>query len=306
MQNKANSKASPPRKQRGNALLIFFLLVAMGMLSLLVGKLNSTPNLVTPSDRTQPNLVEAKQLVLYALLNHMLNAPPDPFAEGRLPITLVPANGRQTDRLSYAPAGLPWLTDPESNLWYSASGSLITNTGTDHLTLCNSGAAATGIVLALIAPGPTLPGQTSRGPSAGANQYLEGALAPGCPISPSNSDTPPDQYLVSAPASGTFNDQLITITQGDILLGLYQAFANAMSRHAGEFGSYPIDKASTPNLPPGITSGRYWFDQISYTRESGTLVKLTLGPCKEISVRWDNVAKKTSITPANAADITCP
>ncbi|GLR14071.1 hypothetical protein GCM10007907_28610 [Chitinimonas prasina] len=302
MQNKANSKARPPRKQRGNALLIFFLLVAMGMLSLLVSKLNSQPSALLHAESSPSHLNQARQALLGHIQNSLLNAP---VADARLPTALAATDTIQLGRLDYAGIGLGKAGTTDSELWYVATGfPLFDTTPTHLLTQCNTNQpATTSLAAIIIAPGPALPSQTSRSSTASASQYMEGLTGTptGCTGNPSNADTPPDSFLISASTSPVFNDRLATISRADILEGMareaYRQINLSMSNHAATSGSYPSSKAGLTGLPTWLASGA-WFDEITYDSTSvAPDVRLRLTHCYQIQLHWDNAGQLTTVTP---------
>ncbi|MDN3575941.1 hypothetical protein QWZ03_04035 [Chitinimonas viridis] len=307
MQNKANPKTRPPRKQRGNALLIFFLLVAMGMLSLLVSKLGSQPGLLQQNQVDQDSMNEARQALVGAILSA-------PRADARLPADLIVNDDTfVTARLNYARYALKPANETGNALWYAASGYSLLDTDSTHwLSLCDAAQpAANDIAIAILSPSEPLTTQTGRAPSAPAAQYLEGVTGTpiGCTANPSNADN--NRILVRSASSVTFNDQLLVISRKELLsmhAGLaYREIATRLANYAQSNGDAYPDNATfsaainTPPLPTWLlddtsTPGE-WIDALTYNQVATQQATLQIPGCAPITLAWDSTTSTNILTP---------
>ncbi|GMQ89292.1 MAG: hypothetical protein BMS9Abin09_0764 [Gammaproteobacteria bacterium] len=198
---------SSPRQQRGAALLILLALVVMAAGYTLLKRLNQTPSDMSRAGDTAAVLGEAKA----ALIGYALKSQVRP---GELP---CPDNnnsgnatcaGNATFRLPWKTLGLPDLRDSSGErLWYAVDPLFSGANGINGSTLATQtiDGAATRYVAVIIAPGKSLPGQTrSGGQQNNILRYLEADNA--------NNDT----VFVTA-AAGDFNDQLVGITQDELM-----------------------------------------------------------------------------------------
>ncbi|MBL8507462.1 hypothetical protein [Chitinimonas sp. JJ19] len=295
MQNQANPKACPPRKQRGNALLIFFLLVAMGMLSLLVSKLASQPGLPLPQTETTKELAEAKEVLMGIIVSQL-------GSDGRLPAALITPDNWQTRRLDYATYGLTPAREPTSPLWYASSGYPLFDIDNRHwLRLCNGNSPSIDeLALVIIAPGQALASQVNRNasnPNDNVNFYLEGIAGATTDCTAPLNNASNNGVLIAASATSTFNDHPIAISKKDITDRLARWIANDLDSHAITNGEYPAPAADFGNcsspgalLPYGpgcaLTATAPWLNgssnmyaNIRYIQISDTEVELSFGTC---------------------------
>jgi len=236
---------SVAHRQRGIVLLLMVILLMVSASYLLLTRLNSSQLAINKNNQSADALGEARTALLgYALAsqqqpgalpcpdsdNDGISNPPPP-AVG--PCTAAVA------RLPWRTLGLADLRDAgNERLWYALApafdGSGIINSETSASLRINAGTTA--IAAVILAPGAAVPGQ-NRLPGAqnDLSQYLEDDNA--------NND---NNYVTAA--AGDFNDQLLSITQTDLLQAterrVLQEVRRQLRNYYNDNGAFPY--AATP------------------------------------------------------------
>ena len=255
------------RQSSGFALLALVALVAMMSAYYIISSLNRTSSEVV-AERNRTNmqvLQEAKAaLIAYAASDSQwtgnMNDQP-----GSLPCPSTDVNGNagttcttnatRIGRLPWNKIGSSQLRDASGELlWYGlsanfrkASGTTVINSDTPGAISVTGTTPATNIVAVIIAPGQALGGQsrTSGGsPSNSYSDFLEGVTTSGAELN-----------FNTAVASDTFNDQLITVTQADIMALVEQtAFAHFQQDIKPSIQAYYTEWGRLP-YPSSFTGG---------------------------------------------------
>lgn len=225
----------PPSRQQGAALLIFVTLIILAAAYSLLKKLNHTPPDIVRSSNDTVVLAEAKA----ALIGYAVSSSPP----GQLPCPDYDNDGQADACTGAGPISvgrLPWrdlrlseLRDSNGEtIWYVPAREF------ESTQVINSGVIASLVVdttnriaAVLISPGEPLQGQ-SRAPSAQniASRYLEDDN--------NNDDT---NYVTSA--TGDFNDQLVSISDIELLSATGQRVAREI---ASELRDYYDDNGFFP------------------------------------------------------------
>ncbi len=234
-----------PKRQQGAALLIFMTLIVLVAVASLLKKLNHVPSDIVRSSNDTAVLAEAKT----ALIGYALSSSPP----GQLPCPDY-GNDGQADTCSgagpVAIGRLPWrdlrlseLHDSHGEtLWYAPAREF------ESTQLINSGVVASLVVgstnriaAVLVAPGKPLQGQSrTTGAQNTASRYLEDDN--------NNNDA---NYVTNA--TGDFNDQVIVITDNELLRPTGQRVAREIARELRNYyddnGFFPY--AASPGDPSG-------------------------------------------------------
>ncbi len=203
---------SPPRQQRGAALLILLTLVLIAASYTLLKKLNTHPSNLIRAGDTAAVLGEAKAaLIGYALKSQARPGElpcPDNDNDGKED-SAPPCTGANnvTFRLPWKTLGLPDLRDSSGErLWYAVDpafvGTAALNSDTAATQAIDGG--ATSYAAVIIAPGGSLQGQSRAGQQNNILRYLEADNA--------NNDT-----LFVTTSAGDFNDQVLGITRDELM-----------------------------------------------------------------------------------------
>lgn len=271
-----------PERQRGAALLILLALFAVAAAYMLVTSLNKSGVALSlaRSDRNRAVMQEAKAaLIAYAASETLQGAS---FQPGRLPCPDRNNNGTAEPscsgvnllgRLPYNTLGIGELRDASGELlWYAVStnfrtGASVINSDTQGTLTVSGLAPATNAVAVVLSPGMRLgtqdrsPGGTncnsSTQPCNTAVNYLEGI----------NSDSNYNDYIAATEnltdpvVTKLFNDQLLVITQQD-LLSVVEPMVAAWIRN-DVVGRYIY------NSDPTLTdSAKQWSDDSSQRNKS--------------------------------------
>ncbi|MGH8629157.1 MAG: hypothetical protein ACREU7_00120, partial [Burkholderiales bacterium] len=243
-------------RERGMALIALLAVIALGASWFLVTRLNAESNLLTALNRTRNAQVlnQAKQaLIGYVAAQAAKSGENRP---GALPCPEAPGNFNDTTsegtvsypcslpivgRFPWRTLGLDKLVDASGEpLWYViASGWAGANTviNSNCASAASGMACATGrlsvdgvtndVIALIIAPGPAITVSTSTNCAAWTQtrpttappdwrNYLE------C----QNATSPADTTFATTGPSGSFNDQLVTITVGDLMPAIEAAIAH--------------------------------------------------------------------------------
>lgn len=225
-----------PGRARGATLLVLLAIVAVVVLSMLLGVVGKLDRRTANLSRTDRSLAEGRSALLAWAATH-------PGLPGKLPCPentaligsasegtalatcTLPAKGR----LPWRTLGVPRLLDANGEpLWYALSagfGEAKINSATPaQLTVDGIGASAVAIV---IAPGVRLPGQVrpalnSTSPRDPAD-YLEGG------------NQVAGNSFVSSTSGGNFNDRLLLLTRGDLM---YEVETRVLAEMAQRLRAY--------------------------------------------------------------------
>ena len=232
--------------QRGFAMIAVVLLVVLIASYLIVRALNRTTSEVSNAreDRTMNALVQAKAaLIAYAASTDGWQAYKGQTVQpGGLPCPdvntdtgtspgLCPGATTRIGRLPFATIGGDDLRDASGErLWYAVSSNFVKNSNnkinsdTQGLLQVSGATPASNVVAVVIAPGPPLPalGQDRTGAAGhySASNYLEQYVTVGSDYTFASSVSP----------SSTFNDQLLIITQADLMAAVEPTVAARMER----------------------------------------------------------------------------
>jgi len=267
-----------PRRQRGLVLVLVLSLVVAASLWGITSSFGTAAQRVDRDRATMAAIMQAKEaLIARAALD--VNRPgslpcPDLTNNGNADITCTPVAGAvppnsRVGRLPWRTLGLPDLRDASGErLWYALSASLTDRTLSQPINSDTQGelqltglAPAQRIVAVIIAPGAAL--NQSRDPTVPAQyndvaNYLEGEnnykLDPGS----INNDV-----FRNAPASSTFNDLVVPITEEELFAVVENAVAHRIREHIkplidteyrDAWGAYPFPAAFDPGTvsPPGF------------------------------------------------------
>lgn len=300
---------APRSAQRGVALLLF-LLIAFGIFSIVaLSALNSSNGSAAQQRKTELALQQAKEaLIGDAVSNQTLPGRlrcPEQLSVGS-PIegqaqTSCTTLASQVGRLPWKSLHLDRLTDSTGEpLWYAVSpGFASTPINSNTLGQLQLDSRPNSAVAIIFAPGPPLPGQTRSPPSPTDPpqkiDYLDLGNAGG------------SAFVSSGPAPN-FNDQIVVITQSDLLNALHKrvlAELRGLDDQApnlpvrglrnfyktyGEFpwadsdgDGYANANISTNKLPFNELSldawlgANNWLPLVTYTRVSANAAQLSLG-----------------------------
>lgn len=310
----ARAAAVPARRrQRGFAMIAIITLVTMVAAYLLSTALMRTSAEVRMEgdSRTREAMLEAKAaLIAYAGSQawnvSASNAQND--QPGALPCPATDEAG--TDSGSCATEAtrigrLPWKTigsrdlrDGSGNLlWYAlsanfrkAAGTTIINGDTEGTLTITGSAPATKIVAVIIAPGNPVSGQNRS--STAIASYLEG----------SNANTADSDSFVTALSSDSFNDQIMTITQAELMAVVEPAVAARiestikpyLATYFSQWSAYPF---------PVTFFDQTKKEQVDYsgaTTQTSGLLPLTAA----LTYPWTAGTSAVSLTGGTARDIT--
>lgn len=286
------------RRQRGIALLVMTVIVAIGASWLLVSTLNAASNRTAQSRHDNARvLAEAKHALSGWMIRQAVEAGEN--NPGRLPCPeaaayigtanegiaagncTLPAVGR----LPWRTLGLPKLRDASGEpLWYAVSPGwalptvvstlTINSNSAGQLTLDGTANAAAALV---IAPGAALNVQAS--PGCTARVQSRNALTPDFRdyLECENATSPADASFVTNKPATSFNDQVVTLTMRDLLPGLEAAIMKRIEReivpalksvYGGNFGvaaATPVYPYAAPFADPGPGAGTSNFQGVSGT-----------------------------------------
>lgn len=224
----------PVRNQRGFAMIALITMVTLISAYLLSSALTrTTVEVKQESDaRSREALKDAKAaLIAYAAAqawqaggaNDQPGALPCPSAdENGTAANSCTTESSRVGRLPWSTIGSGTIYDGSGSLvWYAlsanfrkAAGSTTINSDTVGTLTVTGSSPATKIVALVIAPGAALGGQ-SRSSTAAASNFLES----------SNANTSDSDVFTTATASDTFNDQIMTITQAELMAVVEPAVA---------------------------------------------------------------------------------
>lgn len=284
MGKRLNIRRSPPlrRRQRGVALLVMTVIVAIGASWLLVSTLNAASNRTAQSRHDNARvLAEAKHALSGWMIRQAIEAGEN--NPGRLPCPeaaayigtsnegiaagncTLPAVGR----LPWRTLGLPKLQDASGEpLWYVVSPgwalsnstvpplqTLINSNSVGQLTLDGSANAAAALI---IAPGAAMDVQASAGCTARAQS--RNALTPDFRdyLECENAASPVDASFVTNRPAASFNDQVVALSTRDLLPGLEAAIMKRIEREIvpalkSVYGGNFNVSAATPVYPYAAT-----------------------------------------------------
>jgi len=281
-------RAPLPRRQRGVALLVMVMIVAVGGSWLLLTAFNSAANRTAQSRNDNGRiLAEAKGALAGWVVGQAVlageNNPgrlPCPEAAGYIGTAnegiaagncTLPAVGR----LPWRTLGLPKLLDASGEpLWYVVSAGWALPTVSSTLTINSDTAGqlaldgtANAAIALVVAPGPALNVQASAGCTA--RTQLRNALAPDFRdyLECQNATSPADASFVTNGPAGSFNDQVLAVTTRDILPGLEAAISKRIEReivpalktvYGGNFNisaATPVYPYAAPFADPGPGAG---------------------------------------------------
>jgi hypothetical protein len=247
-------------RQRGAALLIMVMIVGLGATWYLVSRLNTESGLAGAAvkSRNQQILNTAKAALIGYVAARASKAGED--RPGALPCPVAPAYFNDTDndgtvsypctlpivgRFPWKTLGLDKLVDTAGEpLWYAvASGWAGANTviNSDCASSTSGMACATGrltvdgttndVIAVIIAPGPRL----NVSASANCTAWTQTRATSGTPdarnyLECQNATWPADATFATTGPDGSFNDQLVTITVGDLLPAVEAAIASRIER----------------------------------------------------------------------------
>jgi hypothetical protein len=301
-------------RQRGAALMVMLVILIMGITTFLVSSLSSSALQTKRDEATSKALAQAKEaLIGYAASvkltggaerpgdlpcpdNHPLNDP----LEG----SPSPCNANALGRLPWKKLGLPDLRDGSGErLWYAVSanfendprsGTLNSDTvGTISIFASNGsllndgGASGTGAVAVVISPGDVLQrtDQTSLQDRSSANyniakNFLDTALTKdNANFTDGSSNAGFIQGRIKD-ASGNviLNDQLLVITQDNIMLAIQKRVAAEVRQCLNEYANDPQNSGRYPwavlpaNYPSYMDGSSQLFGRIPDTPFSNTCV----------------------------------
>jgi hypothetical protein len=306
------------RRARGFAMIAMVTMVALISSYLLASVLTRTSTEVRLDNdqRTQQALKEAKTALIAYAASQAWTGNSATDQPGSLPCPAANELGTSAGSCSTASTRigrLPWKTigaselrDGSGNiLWYALSanfrnapGSTVINSDTAGTLTITGSSPASNLVAVIIAPGSPVSGQI-RNSSSSVDTYLEGSNA-------SNSDS----FVTASISSDTFNDQIIPVTQGDLMAVVEPAVAARIERDIKPYlttyatqwsGAYPFPAtfpqgSASQSSYSGSTSTSYGLlpitDAASYSWSTGTgSVALLGGKAASVSsVSCSNVA----------------
>lgn len=280
-----------PRRQRGMAMIALITMVTLFSAYLISSMLSRTTAEVRldNDERTRNAMQEAKAaLIAYAaqqawtITNGSGAANDQP---GNLPCPSADENGgsistctteaTRVGRFPWAKVGANKIYDGSGNLlWYALSanfrnapGTTIINSDTQGTLTVTGTSPATKVVALIIAPGSPLGGQL-RSSSAAIANYLEG----------SNANTADSDTYTTATSSDTFNDQVLVVTQAELMAVIEPAVASRiestikpyLTAQLTDWGRLPFpayfnDPGISPAVGPGLSGS-------STTRAQSTLL----------------------------------
>ena len=244
------------RKEHGAALLAMLLIVALGASYFMVSRMHAMSIEAKAAERAYNAAVlnRAKQaLIGYVAAQAVKAGENNP---GALPCPEAaayfdnPANEGQVassctlpkvGRLPWRTLGLDKLTDAAGEpLWYVVSpgwgytgtNSSINSDTKGQLTLDGvAGTDSDTIVALIIAPGPAI----SAAAATGCTAWAQSRPTTGTPdwrnyLECENATSPPDAAFVSTGPSGSFNDQLLALTKGEIMPAIEAAISDRIER----------------------------------------------------------------------------
>jgi hypothetical protein len=248
------------RQTSGFAMIALITMVALISSYLLANVLTRTSTEVRLDNdvRTQQAMREAKAaLISYAAsqawtgssANDQPGSLPCPSSdEDGLAMGTCASEALRLGRLPWKTIGAQKLYDGSGNvLWYALSsefrklaGTTIINSDTSGSLTITGATPATKVVAVIIAPGVAVSGQVRPSALTGTvDNYLESSNA-------NTSDT--DTFVTATGSSDTFNDNLITITQAELMAVVEPAVAARLERdikpylttYASQWGGYPF------------------------------------------------------------------
>ena len=244
------------RKEHGAALLAMLLIVALGASYFMVSRMQAMSIEAKAAERAYNAAVlnRAKQaLIGYVAAQAVKAGENNP---GALPCPEAaayfdnPANEGQVassctlpkvGRLPWRTLGLDKLTDAAGEpLWYVVSpgwgytgtNSSINSDTKGQLTLDGvAGTDSDTIVALIIAPGPAI----SAAAATGCTAWAQSRPTTGTPdwrnyLECENATSPPDAAFVSTGPSGSFNDQVLALTKGEIMPAIEAAISDRIER----------------------------------------------------------------------------
>lgn len=291
------------RRARGFAMIAMVTMVALISSYLLANVLTrtSTEIRLDNDQRTQQSLKEAKAALIAYAASQAWTGNSATDQPGSLPCPATDEDGTAAStctttatrigRLPWKTIGASKLYDGSGNvLWYAlsanfrkASGTTVINSDTTGTLTITGASPANNLVAVIIAPGSPLSGQL-RSTSSAVDTYLEGSNA-------SNSDS----FVTASISSDTFNDQILPVTQGDLMAVVEPAVAARIERDIKPFlttyatqwsGAYAFPAtfpqgSSSQSSYSGSTSATYGLlpitDSASYSWSTGTGSMALLG-----------------------------
>lgn len=267
-----------PARQRGAALLILLALFATAAIYMLVSSLNksSVTLSLARAEKNRAVLQEAKTALIawsaaQALTANIPGSLPCPdrdndgIAESSCSATSTTA---RLGRLPYKTLGIGELRDASGELlWYGLSENFRNHTGKvssdTQGTLTVSGLTpATNAVAVVLAPGTALGTQDRPGGAYNAINYLEGIN--GDNVSVNNYELKAEKLILEPtdpPGTILFNDQLLVITQQDLMSAVEPVIAARIERDiVRQFIYDPSDTSTTTQWSetPGPSKFRYF------------------------------------------------
>lgn len=259
-------------KQRGAAFIVMLVIMIMGVTFFLVSSLSSSSLRIAREKKTSGVLAQAKEALI-------ARSVVDSTQPGGLPCPNI-ANGANDGianpgpdcpsyigRLPWRTLGLPDLRDASgAPLWYALSRNFRKDPGASHInsdtpgTLTVTGNSSAGNVVAIVfAPGTNLTGQSRSNIQIGtcgaaenlcASNYLEGVNATASPAA-----LPNTQYI-AGDASDAFNDQMIYITQDNLLPNVEKRIAREIKQCLDDYSAISAQKYpwAAPVASLGYTS----------------------------------------------------
>lgn len=304
-----SSACRPPGRQRGFAMIAMITLVTMVSAYLLSTALSrTTAEVRLESDtRSRETMKEAKAALIAYAASQAWQATGANDQPGAMPCPAINENGADSGSCSTEATRvgfLPWKTigsgelrDGSGNLlWYAmsanfrkAAGSTIINSDTEGTLTITGNTPATKVVAIIIAPGSAISGQNRS--SAVAASYLEG----------SNANTADSDTYVTGQATDTFNDQIMTITQADLMAVVEPAVAARIetsikpyiTTYASQWSAYPYPAAFPQNAAA----------QSSYNGDT-TLTTGMLPVTASLTYPWTASSGTVTLTGGTAGSIT--
>lgn len=292
-------------RQSGYAVLLATVLLATVMLTVYLGRFDGPALRRTKDDRTAQALAQAKEALIGAAVAQV-NLPgalpcPDAMNAGT-PSTSGSNCQSYLGRLPWQTLGLADLRDGEGDcLWYaigfkslfrsplpasSRNAATALNTATPGgITLQDAAANSISnrVVAVIFSGGPPLAGQartavgtTVCGGSLNAADYLDTGPAPG---TVNNASGPTTGLYVRAPASASFNDILVTITEQEIAQAVARRVVTDLRGYAnkGLIGYYTSNGNTLPcaapinnGTPGAANSGFFPYAALSYDSTTAT------------------------------------
>jgi hypothetical protein len=262
-------------RQRGGALIIMLVIFVLGASWLFIDAFGSAANRTTIDHRAENAavLMQAKQALIGWVGTQAVEAGEDnpgrvpcPEAPGYIgttnegkagPNCTLPAVGR----LPWRTLGLPKLLDASGEpLWYvvspgwalpnSTAKLKINSNSLGQLTLDGTPNAAVALV---IAPGRPLNILASAGCAARVQSHNSGAPDFRDYLDCENATSPADASFATNGPSGSFNDQVLAVTNRDLLPGLEAAIAQRINREI-----VPLLRSVYAG-PPWLSAGKTMF-----------------------------------------------